>query len=191
MIKRRGLTQEAVVRRAVEMANAASNPEAVTLTELAASLDIQPPSLYNHIAGLDGLRREMRLYALSRLSRALRQAAVGETGRKALVYLAYAYRQFAQENPGIYPLILAAVPTEDVAAAEASEEILTTIVLILGSMGLEGEDAYHAVRGLRSLLHGFVSLEMSGGFAMPLELEKSFQRAVTAYIDGIVGPAAL
>jgi len=43
------------------------------------------------------------------------------------------------------------------------------------------------VRGMRSLLHGFVSLEMSGGFAMPLEVDKSFQRAVAAYIDGILG----
>ena len=187
MIKRRGLTQEAVVRRAVEMANATRNPDEVTLTALAASLDIQPPSLYNHISGLDGLKREMRLYALTRLSRALRLAAAGQSGRKALLFLAYAYRQFAQENPGIYPLILPAVPTEDVAAMEASEEILTTIILILASLGLEGDDAWHAVRGLRSLLHGFVSLEMSGGFQMPLEVEKSFQRAVTAYIDGVLG----
>jgi len=188
MIKRRRLTQEVVVRRAVEMANASRNPDAVTLTELAASLDIQPPSLYNHIAGLDGLGRDMRLYALTHLSRVLRQAAAGQSGRKALVCLAYAYRQFAHDNPGIYPLILPAVPTDDAAANETSEEILTTLALILGSMGLEGEDAYHAVRGLRSLLHGFVSLEVSGGFGMPLEVEKSFQRAVTAYIDGIVGP---
>lgn len=187
MVKRRGLTQEAVVRRAVEMANAARNPDAVTLTGLAASLDIQPPSLYNHIAGMDGLKRGMRLYALTHLSRSLRLAAAGQTGRKALLFLAYAYRQFAHDNPGVYPLILPAVPLDDAAAAEASEEVLTTIVLILGSMGLEGDDAFHAVRGMRSLLHGFVSLEMSGGFAMPLEVDKSFQRAVAAYIDGILG----
>jgi len=42
------------------------------------------------------------------------------------------------------------------------------------------------VRSFRSLLHGFVSLEMSGGFAMPFEVEKSFQRAVAAYIDGMI-----
>ncbi len=188
MSKRRGLTQEAVVRRAVEMANAQRDPNTVTLTELAASLDIQPPSLYNHIAGLEGLRQDMRLYALTRLSRALRVAAAGHSGRKALLFLAYAYRQFAHENPGIYPLILPAAPADDTEATEASTEILTTIVLVLASMGLEGDDAYHVVRGLRSLLHGFVSLEMSGSFGMPLEVEKSFQRAVTAYIDGVFGP---
>lgn len=172
------------------MANTERNPDAVTLTSLAASLDIQPPSLYNHIAGLDGLRREMRLYALTRLSRALRLAAAGQSGRKALLYLAYAYRQFAHDNPGVYPLILPSVPAEDTEAGEASTEILTTIVLVLASMGLEGDDAYHAVRGMRSLLHGFVSLEMSGGFGMPLEVETSFQRAVAAYIDGVFGPVS-
>ncbi len=190
MIKRRGLTQEAVVRRAVEMANSARDTDAVTLTGLAESLEIQPPSLYNHIAGLDGLRREMRRYALTRLSRSLRLAIAGQSGRKALVFAAHAYRQFAHENPGIYPLILSAVADDDEAAREALEEILTTLLLVLASLGLEGEDAYHAVRGLRSLLHGFVSLEMSGGFGMPLEVEKSFQRVVDAYVEGMLGLAA-
>lgn len=189
-IKRRGLNQKAVVRRAVEMANTARSPEAVTLAGLAASLEIQPPSLYNHIDGLDGLRREMRIYALTRLSRALRLAVAGQTGRKALIYLAHAYRQFAHENPGIYPLILAAPAETDERAAEASEEILTTVLLILASLGLEGEEAYHTVRGIRSLLHGFVSLEQVGGFAMDYEVEKSFQRAVDGFIRGTIGDSS-
>jgi hypothetical protein len=71
----------------------------------------------------------------------------------------------------------------------AGQDILTTIMLAFGSVGLEGEDAIHAVRGFRSLIHGFVSLESTDGFAMPYEIEKSFHRAVTAYIDGILATA--
>jgi hypothetical protein len=55
----------------------------------------------------------------------------------------------------------------------AGQDILTTIMLAFGSVGLEGEDAIHAVRGFRSLIHGFVSLESTDGFAMPYEIEKA------------------
>jgi hypothetical protein len=38
---------------------------------------------------------------------------------------------------------------------------------------------------LRSVLHGFVDLEVSGGFGMPLDRDESFQRLLTGYIAGI------
>ena len=160
MIKRRTLNKEAVVRRAVEMINASGDPDGLSLVDLAMSLDIKTPSLYNHVTGLDGLHRELHLYTWQHLGQVMREAAAGQTGRKALLALAYAYRTFAQDNPGLYRLVL--------------------------SSAIAGEDAIHAVRGFRSLIHGFVSLENTGGFAMPYEIEKSFHRAVTAYVDGVL-----
>ncbi len=41
--------------------------------------------------------------------------------------------------------------------------------------GLTGDDAIHAIRGLRALMHGFVSLEAAGGFAMPQDLDESYR----------------
>jgi hypothetical protein len=51
--------------------------------------------------------------------------------------------------------------------------------------GLTGEDAVHAVRVLRSAMHGFVSLELMGGFGLPLNLDESFRRLIQMFIDGL------
>jgi hypothetical protein len=50
---------------------------------------------------------------------------------------------------------------------------------------LNGDDAIHAVRALRSLVHGFATLEVSGGFGIPLDLDESFHRLVDLFIAGI------
>jgi hypothetical protein len=65
------------------------------------------------------------------------------------------------------------------------------LLLILGSLGLAGKDALHVVRGLRSCLHGFVALESAGGFKMALDLDESFRRMLTAYLDGVVPSASV
>ncbi len=43
----------------------------------------------------------------------------------------------------------------------------------------------HAVRGLRSIVPGFVTLEGAGGFGLPLDLDESFRRLVAAFVKGL------
>jgi hypothetical protein len=47
------------------------------------------------------------------------------------------------------------------------------------------DDRLHAVRGLRSLVHGFVSIEADGGFGLALDTDESFSRAVETYVAGL------
>ena len=54
---------------------------------------------------------------------------------------------------------------------------------MLAGYGLTGDDDIHAIRGLRALMHGFVSLEAAGGFAMPLDLDESYRRLVAGFGD--------
>ena len=52
---------------------------------------------------------------------------------------------------------------------------------VLAAYGIEGEDALvDAVRLLRSALHGFVALELGGGFAMARPVEATFEAIVRA-----------
>ena len=52
---------------------------------------------------------------------------------------------------------------------------------VLAGYGIEGEDAVvDAIRFLRSALHGFVALELAGGFAMARPVETSFDVLVAA-----------
>jgi AcrR family transcriptional regulator len=185
VIKQRRLNRERVVETAAEMADAAGSVEAVTLTALAAALDIRVPSLYNHVASLDDLRHALTAYGMQKLLDRLRVAAVGYVGRDALMRMADAYRSFAHEHPGIYPLTTRAPEPDDTALAMLAQEWVQMLLLLFASMGLQGDDALHAVRGLRALLHGFVALEAAHGFKMPLDLDTSFHRVVAIYLDGL------
>ena len=48
--------------------------------------------------------------------------------------------------------------------------------------GLVGDDEIDAIRTLRSGLHGFVALEAAGGFGLPLDVDRSFERLVDALV---------
>ena len=58
---RAGLDKNVVVEKAAQLANKMGIDQ-IQLKTLAESLSIQPPSLYNHIRGLDDLRRELMIY---------------------------------------------------------------------------------------------------------------------------------
>ncbi len=47
--------------------------------------------------------------------------------------------------------------------------------------GLKGDDMVDAVQGLRSLVHGFAGLELSGGFGLPT-VDRSFEAAVRTFL---------
>ena len=190
MAKRRRLDRERVVEQAAAMADAAGSIQSVSLTALAAALDVRVPSLYNHIAGLDDLHHALAVYAVQQLIARLRAATIGQVGREALLALAAAYRRFAQERPGIYPLVLRAPAPDDAALTVPAQELLQMLFLILASFGVYGEDAIHAVRGLRALLDGFTRLEAAEGFKMPVDLDESFRRLITTYLAGLTSTDA-
>ena len=50
-----------------------------------------------------------------------------------------------------------------------------------------GDEAIHALRALRSVVHGFATLEAAGGFGIPLNLDESFRRLVELLIRGMEG----
>ena len=56
---------------------------------------------------------------------------------------------------------------------------------VLGGYGLKGDDAIDAIRALRSSLHGFVSLETGGGFGLPQNIDRSFDRLVTSLVQAM------
>lgn len=181
MARKRTLTKEKVLRQAVELANEAGSVEQVTLANLAASLAIRTPSLYNHVAGSDGLIRDLRLLALEEMRQQLAAALVGHTGKAAVSAMAHAYRAYALAQPALYPLTLAAPPDDDREWQRLSQELVNLVVLVLASVGLQGDDAIHAARAFRSGLHGFVSLELHGGFGLPQALDTSFERVVALF----------
>lgn len=185
MAKHRRLDREQVVAQAATLADAAGSVHAVKLTALAAALDIRVPSLYNHISSLDDLHDALASYALQEMLREWREVLAGKVGNEALVALAWAYRRYAQAHPGLYPLTLRAPAPDDGARVALAQELLQLLLLVFASVGVHGDDAIHAVRGWRAILHGFAALEAAEGFKMPFDLDESFRFALMAYLAGV------
>ena len=56
----------------------------------------------------------------------------------------------------------------------AEDDIVSVTLAVLASYGLRGAPAVHAVRVLRGVVHGFSTLELAGGFGLPLDTGESF-----------------
>jgi AcrR family transcriptional regulator len=153
---------------------------AVTLAEIAARLGVKVPSLYKHISSLDALRQQISLRARAEFTDLLTRAAVGKSESDALTAIANAYRAWARQHPGRYPATLRAPAPTDRADVATSEQMVQVIYQALSGFGLTGDDAVDATRMLRSSLHGFVSLEAAGGFGLPRDVDRSFERMVSA-----------
>ncbi|KWX82846.1 TetR family transcriptional regulator [Paenibacillus riograndensis] len=184
MSPRAGLDTHTLVLAAAEMADE-QGIEEVTLAALAARLGVRSPSLYNHINGLQGLRSLLAVHGLELLNAAITAASEGLKGDAAIHAMGQAYVDFARKHPGLYETTLRAPEEGNSELVRASEQVLSLIIRLLSCYELDAEDELHAVRGLRSLLHGFAALENKGGFGMPLDTNISLNWLISAFIAGI------
>jgi AcrR family transcriptional regulator len=179
-----GLDLPRLVQAATEIADT-QGLEAVTLASLAQKLHIRSPSLYNHVNGLPDLRRELALSGLEKMSEQFGRALDGRTGDDAVRAFSYAYLAFARQHPGLYEAVQRAAEPGDKLLEEASGKVVQMAVNVFDGYGLRGDAAIHTVRGVRSLLHGFASLERQGGFGIPLDLDVTFQLLIDTFLEGI------
>ncbi len=181
---RKGLDLQTILQAATELADT-EGFGAVTLATLAKKLNVRPPSLYNHIEGLGGLKKKLAVYGMEVLYERLAKASIGRSKDEAVHSMSGAYIEFAREHPGIYELTLHALDPEDQDVQRAGSKIVDLTVQILKGYELENDEVIHAVRGLRSILHGFSSLEQKGGFGLSLDLNKSLYLLIESFLAGI------
>jgi hypothetical protein len=67
----------------------------------------------------------------------------------------------------------------------AQERVVQIALAVMSSFGLQGKEALHAVRGLRSIVHGFATLEVAGGFGLPLDCDESFRRLIELFAHSL------
>jgi AcrR family transcriptional regulator len=148
---RAGLSREAVVEAAASLADE-KGLEAVTLTALASELGIRTPSLYNHVAGLEGLRRELALMGVRELGQRLSRAAAGKAadeGSSAGAGLPR-LRQGAPRALRGHREVLPALAPRRSRTRPSRGQAFEPVLAVLASYGLSGEEAVHAARGLRA-----------------------------------------
>jgi len=184
MSPRAGLDTITIIMAAAQIADERGIEE-VTLAALAAKLGVRSPSLYNHINGLQSLRTQLAIYGIEQLYKVMSAAAEGITGAEAVHAMGLSYVNFARNHPGLYETTLRAPEGGNPELENVSEKILALIIQVLQVYDLQEQGTIHAVRGLRSILHGFASLEHKGGFGMPIDSNISLSRLMDTFIAGI------
>lgn len=179
-----GLTPDSVAEAAADLVDR-EGLTALTLARLAEHLGVRSPSLYNHVDGLDALVRAVALRGIDQLGEVCRAAVMGRSGEDAIDRLAGAYRAYAIEHPGVYPLTQIARPGDDEYEAAATR-VLESVSAVLGGMGYVGDELIHAARAVRSALHGFAVLETGSGFGLTVDLDDSFEWMVAMVRRGLM-----
>lgn len=157
-----GLTPARLTLAAAELADL-DGVEAVTAAAVAREFGVRTASVYSHVGGTPDLRRRIALLALAETADLLGDALAGRSGRDALQALGDTYRDYARSHPGRYAALRTPLDA-DTAATSAGPRHAELLRAVLRGYDLDGDHQTHAVRLLGSVVHGFVTLELGGGF---------------------------
>ena len=207
---RAGLSEQAVVDLALAVVDEGgpSGWADLGLSAVAHRAGVAVPSLYKHVDGLPGLRSAVAARCVEELTAAMRAAVAGTTkaerttphdeptweastsdatartlaGAEALRALADATRAYALAHPGRYRAVQG---SEATALGGRAAEPAELVAHVVGQLGLPPDHWVDQVRAIRAAVHGFVELELGGGFGMPEDVEASFRYLVETVVAGL------
>jgi AcrR family transcriptional regulator len=184
-VPRAGLSTAAVVAAAADLADEIGFA-ALTMGRLADRLGVRAPSLYKHVASQDDLNRRVATLAVDEAAEAMGAAIQGRAGRDALRAAARALRDFVLAHPGRYAATtgLGLTGPEDPLALAAARGI-EPFAAVLRGYDVDPADTTHALRALRSIFHGFATIEAGGGFQWSTGTDESFEWLVDLVDRGL------
>jgi AcrR family transcriptional regulator len=188
-VPRAGLSTAVVVAEAATVADEVGL-EKLTLAMVAKRFGVALPSLYKHVSGLDALLQKVSALVTAELAEELTTAAAGRAGADALRAMAFAQRTYAKRHPGRYPAAQRVPDPADSAHVAAGAKAVGVSYAVLRGYGLDGDDLIDATRAVRSAVHGFVTLEIAGGFGLPQDVDRSFDRLIEMLDQGLLNRIA-
>jgi AcrR family transcriptional regulator len=181
MARRRNLTNDAVLSAAADIVEERGYHN-LTVNKLAAALGIKPPSLYNHMNGIEEVWHKLAVVALRRMANAVLSVAAGRSEEAAIREIAYAYRRFVKEHAELYRVF-----TNAPAIGGAENELNTlasSFRQVLRPFELNTDDEVNFIRIFHAGLYGFAALEGAGFFqnGQGIDAEKSFRELVESQL---------
>lgn len=188
---------------------AAGGAQAISINAIAKQLGVSGPALYRYFSSRDELLNVLVIDAYNDLRQAMENAldADAHDSEAQIRLLAAAYRAWAREEPHRYELLFKApFPGYDAHAKPLAEAARSLMGVVLGVLhhpetaekptAYQNEEVLDARRAntenhqlavaLWSRLHGFVSLEIGGGFtAMGLDADALFATEVQVLTDRV------
>ncbi len=185
MAARIGLTKADVLSTAAAIVDE-QGTEALTLSRLAERLGVRSQSLYAHVDGLSGLRRDLILYALNLQAVRVGRSVMAKSGRDALMAVMNELVLVNREHPGLSRLTSWSQPDPtDEAMFDALLEVSEPFTILLASYGLVGDDLAHWRRIIWTSLQGFLSLEAADMMKLPADPDQSVHLLMELIADGL------
>ena len=165
--------------------------DAVVMNAVAERVGVRGPSLYKHVADRAALMRAVGEVFTDDLRATMSKAMAGDDPAADLRALAFAYRAFVRANPNGYGLLFAHLEPDlqpdPTAVAELGRPIVAAVARLIGD---EGPAALEAGRTLVAWAHGFVSMELAGGFRLGGDLDAAYATGIDLILAGISGRAS-
>lgn len=185
-VPKAGLSTEAVVDAALAIVDS-QGLAALTLAAVAAHTGVAAPSLYKHVDGLGELRLLVAARVMTEMTDRFTDAVMGRSGDDAVTALMHEYRGYVAAHPARYAA-MPADPLHDPVLAASGTKMIKVLLAVLSGYGLTDDAAIHAARALRATVHGFASIEASGGFGIPVDLDQSYEYLIRMVIASFHRP---
>ncbi|AKF09077.1 TetR/AcrR family transcriptional regulator [Sandaracinus amylolyticus] len=165
----------------------AEGEEGLGWNRVARALGVKPPSLYNHVESGADLRRRVAIRGWERWEDDARRAIARSRGPRAqLRALATSYRTFAHEHGALFAVLGSTrIAPDDPDFRPVAGRLLALFEAPLAELGVPAAKRVHAIRTVRSIVHGFVHLEAAGQLAMDASIDASFRYAIELLLDGL------
>jgi AcrR family transcriptional regulator len=156
----------------------------LTMSNVAAAVHRHVTSLYGHVDGIDGLRREVQLLALRELGDRCWQAALGRAGEDALVALLDVYRVHTRDHPGRSAAMLD-VDLRDPDVRTLGARVAEPFLVTLRSFGLSEDQLLPTQAILSVSVRGFGISEAHGRFGKRAAADAAFAQLRDLFVGAL------
>jgi hypothetical protein len=141
--------------------------------------------LAEKVSTIPEMRRFLAVKGYRELRELIERDIAGKSGADALHALLLSMRRYALARPGMSAATFRNAETDSPEWREAQMQLAAVVLSVLAQIGIEGEQAMHALRILRSFVRGFVLHEMGASFVEPLEHDRSYELGIQVFIGGL------
>lgn len=151
-------------------------PDALNVNRVAQRLGIRTPSLYNHVAGADDLRRAVVVEVMERAAQEIVIDSSDPADPMVVIRsLANGLRAFAKANANLYLFLMAAPLSWDADPyTPLWNRTQLAFVNAVRCFELPPEETLHAARYATSAIQGYIRLELRGSFSQQGMTDESF-----------------
>jgi WHG domain-containing protein len=141
--------------------------------------------LADKVSTIPEMRRFLALKGYRELHQAIERGIDGKQGADAMRGMLQAMRRYALERPGMSAATFRTPETDSPEWRAAQMQLATVVFSVLAQLGVQGVNAFHALRIIRSFVRGFVLHEMGASFLEPLEHDASYELGIDMLIEGL------